>query len=310
MEGATRANAGGIQSLSSLWVNGALTLRLPSSTRSGVRCGIDFNSRSCSASESRRQPPRGCGILKSGNGSGRGQRAQGRDSGQTEARQPILVYAMKCREDSDDADVIAGTFFIHFALYFDLIDIRSTHSYIASTISVKLDIAAECTAREVSVISSLGQSIRVDKGVVFPTNVMELPFSELDLIFGMDWLMKHRDSLDCVSNKVTLRTDKNNEIFMICEHQDYLSNIISAIRVERLVQKGCEACLAFVSDSVYIKFSVKDIRTMSDFPNVFLEECQEYLRIGRLSSLPGIAPKSIVPYRMTSKELAELKAQL
>ncbi|KAA3465536.1 wiskott-Aldrich syndrome protein family member 2-like [Gossypium australe] len=41
---------------------------------------------------------------------------------------------------------------------------------------------------------------------------------------------------------------------------DYLSNVISALIDEKLVQKGCEAYLAFVSDSFPEKLSVKDIR--------------------------------------------------
>lgn len=55
-------------------------------------------------------------------------------------------------------------------------------------------------------ISPLGQSVRVNKiykrvplniqGVVFLTNLMELPFEEFDLILGMDWLVEHQFSLD------------------------------------------------------------------------------------------------------------------
>lgn len=67
-----------------------------------------------------------------------------------------------------------------------MIYIGSTHSYIISTVSMKLNISAEYTASVISMVSPLGQSIRVDKvfkrvlleiqGVVFLMDLMELLF--------------------------------------------------------------------------------------------------------------------------------------
>lgn len=77
-----------------------------------------------------------------------------------------------------------------------MIDIGSTHSYVSSTIFVNLGIFAECTTREVFVISHLGQSVEVNKvykrdlleiqGVVFSANLTKLPFGKYNLILGMD----------------------------------------------------------------------------------------------------------------------------
>ncbi|XP_016729366.1 uncharacterized protein [Gossypium hirsutum] len=74
----------------------------------------------------------------------------------------------------------------------------STRSYVASIVSKTMGISIERTSSEVIVLSSLGQFVRVSKlyrdvsldvqGVVFLENLMELPFEELDLILGMDWL--------------------------------------------------------------------------------------------------------------------------
>lgn len=56
-----------------------------------------------------------------------------------------------------------GMFFIHSVLYFTLIDIGSTPLYIATNVSVKLGIPIKNTSGEISMISSLGQLVRVDK---------------------------------------------------------------------------------------------------------------------------------------------------
>ncbi|XP_016700077.1 uncharacterized protein [Gossypium hirsutum] len=147
-----------------------------------------------------KQPPRGCG-----------QRAPGRGANQTEARQPTLVYGARCREDGDAPDVITG----------------STHSYVACSVTKNFGILVENTSSEMTVLSPLGQSIRVNKlfryvplevqGVIFLNDVMELSFREFDLILGIDWLVKHQMILDCATKRVVLRTEEDNEVVVIGE---------------------------------------------------------------------------------------------
>ena len=74
---------------------------------------------------------RGRGQGRGGNGNGRGRGAPGKGAGFTEACQPTLVYATRRREKGDAPDVIAGTFFISSMSYTALIDVGSTHSYVA-----------------------------------------------------------------------------------------------------------------------------------------------------------------------------------
>lgn len=72
----------------------------------------------------------------------------------------------------------------------------STYCYIASTLSVKLNISTKCTTSVVYVGSPLGQSIQVNKmykhvsleiqEAVFSVDLIELTFGEFDLILGID----------------------------------------------------------------------------------------------------------------------------
>lgn len=66
------------------------------------------------------------------------------------------MYKARCGKDMDEFDVIADTFFIYSIPYFSLIDIVSTHSYIASIVSVKLNISAVYNTSKVSVVCPLG----------------------------------------------------------------------------------------------------------------------------------------------------------
>ena len=44
-----------------------------------------------------------------------------------------------------------------------------------------------------------------------------------------------------------LMTTKDEEVLVIGERRDYLSNVVSALRAKKWIRKGCEAYLAFVS---------------------------------------------------------------
>lgn len=87
--------------------------------------------------------------------------------------------------------------------------------------------------------------------------------------------------------------------------------MVSALKVEKLLSKGCKAYLAYVSKSRSKELGVQDIRTVRDFSNVFLEEFSSLppdLEVEFVIELyPGTALVSITPYRMTPKELKELK---
>lgn len=103
-------------------------------------------------------------------------------------------------KNRDCTDVITGTFTIDSGPYFAVINIGSTHSYVDYNMFEKLGIWVENTTGTITIVSPLGQPMGVDKvykrfpleiqGVVFPANLMELPFGEFDLILGMDWLVK------------------------------------------------------------------------------------------------------------------------
>ncbi|XP_052487971.1 uncharacterized protein LOC128041712 [Gossypium raimondii] len=229
------------------------------------------------------QPPRGHGQVRSGNGVGRGRGTFGRGVGN-----------------------------------------RSTYSYIACTVSGTLGIICMSTIKKTTVLSPLGQSVRVDKlfrdvalevqGVIFLTDLMELQFGDFGLIFGIDWLVKHHASLDCAAKRMVLKTTNDEEVVVIGERRDFLTNVISALRVEKLVRKGYEAFLAYINTSDSEGPSVGDVIIVKDFSDVLPDELpglppSREVEFG-IELLPGTAPVSIAPYKMAPKDLVELKAQI
>ncbi|XP_016747092.1 uncharacterized protein [Gossypium hirsutum] len=177
-----------------------------------------------------------------------------------------------------------------------LIDIGSAHSYVASTVSETLGIPIEGTDSKVTMLSPLGQSIRVSKlykdvplevqRTVFLADLMELLFGEFDLILRMDWLVKHRISLDCTTKRVILWTEEDSEVMVIGDRRDYLTNVISALVAEKLVRRG------------YV--------FPEELPGLPPSRGVDF----RIELFPGTSQVSITPYQMASKELTELKAQI
>ncbi|XP_017604858.1 uncharacterized protein LOC108451709 [Gossypium arboreum] len=157
-------------------------------------------------------------------------------------------------------------------------DIGSTHSYVACSVSGTLGIPYESASSEILVVSLLVQSIRVSK--LFK----DVPLEVQGIIFLAD-LME-------------LPFGEFNLILV----------------EEKLVRKGREAYLAYISVADSENSSVKDIRTVRNFPDVFLEVLSGFppsrkVEFG-IKLIPGTAPVSIAPYRMAPNELTELKAQI
>ena len=134
------------------------------------------------------------------------------------------------------------------------------------------------------------------------------------MILGTDWLSRHQAIVDCRMKRVTLRTPNEDEVTFVGERSNHLSNVISTATARKMVQKGCEAYLAYVIETEKVRPSVSDIPIVSDFLDVFPEELpglppQREIEFS-IDVVPSATPASITPYRMAPVELKELKFQL
>ncbi|KAA3486548.1 ATP-dependent zinc metalloprotease FtsH [Gossypium australe] len=151
-------------------------------------------------------------------------------------------------------DVITDTFLIVDKPFIALIDIGSTHSYVASTASETL------------------------------------------------LLEKSSCEFGCAAKRMVLRAPEDKEVIVIGERRNYLSNVVSALKADRMVQKGCSSFLAFISALDARELSIRDVRTVKEFVNVFPEKLSglppdREVEFG-IELLPRTAPVSIAPYRM------------
>ena len=234
---------------------------------------------------------------------------------------PTRAYAMKAVEDTDTPDVIVGNFTVFDTIMNALIDLGSTHSYICIDIPDLGNLPRSEIEYDILVMNPLGHCVIVNK--VYRDclirireyecleDLIELSFREFDVILGMNWFSRHQAIIDCRMKRVTLRTSKEDEVTFVGERSNHLSNVISAATARRIVQKGCEAYLAYLIETEKARPSVSDVPIVSDYPDVFPEELPglpppreiEFA----IDAVLGATPAPITPYRMAPVEIKELK---
>ena len=126
--------------------------------------------------------------------------------------------------------------------------------------------------------------------VDFPSSHIVLESNGLDIILGMDWIVKYKGVIGCATKSIQL-THPNGQIV------EYQSDIE-------------------VLDSIQLNQAqgVEEIRIVNEFPDVFLEELPgmpldrdiEFI----IELVPDTAPIYKRPYKMDANQLAELKEQI
>ena len=134
------------------------------------------------------------------------------------------------------------------------------------------------------------------------------------MVLGMDWLSRHRATLDCYKKEVKFHRLGKLEVKFRRIRRELSSNMISAMAAQRMLHKGCQGYLAYVVETEKEGNLVDEIPVVREFPDVFPDDIAG-LPADReveftIDLIPRTEPISIPPYRMTLAELRELKAQL
>jgi hypothetical protein len=123
-------------------------------------------------------------------------------------------------------------------------------------------------------------------------DLLLLDLEGMDVLLGMDWMTRHRVSLD-ISSRVVEIDSPEHDTTILC-----------------LPQRECNNSCAYAIEGI----KLKDIPIVCEYPDVFLDDLPgippdrdiEFV----IELQPGTAPISKRPYRMPPNELAELKIQL
>src|SRR5262249_28298306 len=135
-----------------------------------------------------------------------------------------------------------------------------------------------------------------------------------DVILGMDWLSKNYATIDCYKKCIVFKLLGEDEFVFQGDRSEIPTNLISVVRVGKLLRKGCQGFLAHIMDTRVESGDLQRIPVVNEFPDVFPEELlglppDKEIEFS-IELLPGTSPISIAPYCMALTELRELKSQL
>ncbi|XP_070057572.1 uncharacterized protein [Nicotiana tomentosiformis] len=188
-----------------------------------------------------------------------------------------------------------------------LFDPGSTYSYVSSYFAPYLDISHDFSSFPIYVCTPMGDSIIVDREYrlclavigAFKTrfHLLLLSMVYFKVILGVDWLSPHHAILDYHAKTATLAMQG------LPGYSAWVHWIV--------VEKGCDAYLAFVRDVGADTPTVESVLVVRDFPDVFLVDLPSMppdrdIDFG-IDMLSGTQPISIPPYRMALGEFKELK---
>jgi hypothetical protein len=104
------------------------------------------------------------------------------------------------------------------------------------------------------------------RGIEFLANLIVLESKGIDVILGMDWLSKHNGLIDCAKKVVRLTPSSGKELEYVAENL-----VTDKVASNKIVLNHLDAA------------STLEIRTVSEYPNVFTEELAGMHRTVKLS---------------------------
>ncbi|KAA0041175.1 Transposon Ty3-G Gag-Pol polyprotein [Cucumis melo var. makuwa] len=207
-------------------------------------------------------------------------------------RQQGKVYAMTQQEAEDAPDVITGTILICNLPTVVLFDPSATHSFVSSIFLIKLNRMLE----------------PLPEALVIYTPVMFYLSMRCCVIVKFSRRYRYASGLD--TTRVT-EVKCFVEVVFRGMRKVVPRSLISVLKAEKLLRKGCITFLAHVVIVQREKLKPEDVPMVKKFLDVFSDDMSglppdreiEFT----IELLPGTAPISQAPYRMAPSELKELK---
>ena len=83
----------------------------------------------------------------------------------------------------------------------------------------------------------------------FEADLIVLDIHDFDIILGMDWLAKHRATVDCYMKEVQFSQPGEPEVIFCGERKILSTSLISIIQANKMLRKACQAYLVYAIES-------------------------------------------------------------
>jgi hypothetical protein len=216
------------------------------------------------------------------------------------------VNHLEAEAIQDAPDVAVGMFSVKSHPAKVLFDTGATHSFVTATWVEMHNISVESLMPPMRV-NSVGGKVQADKicsnvrveirGIGFPSDLIVINTHGVDVILGMNWLMKYEANVSCDKRTLTLKSPPGEKV-------------VAELRMPKTAKGDCHQ----ISVNSKKANPLEIIRVVSNFPDVFPEELTgmppERKVEFAIELIPGTAPISKRAYRVFGPELVELKKQI
>jgi hypothetical protein len=240
------------------------------------------------------------------------------------SRMPRIYAALDNKQVEYQSHMIEVEGMINNQPFTILIDSGASHSYIDPRVVESLHLTrskhekswlvqlATGTKRKVT---ELVKSCPVDmNGLSTKAELNVLPLGSYDCLIGMDWLDQHHAILDCRNKAFTCLDEEENQRTVQGIPRVVVIREISAMQLKKCYRKGCQLFAAHVEEASKDEVSkIGDHVVLKEFEDVFQEvpglPPKRDIDFS-VNLMPGAAPVSKAPYRMSTPELKELQLHL
>ncbi|XP_070049441.1 uncharacterized protein [Nicotiana tomentosiformis] len=145
-------------------------------------------------------------------------------------------------------------------------------------------------------------------------DVIVLDMIHFDMLMGMNWLSSCYAIVDCHAKIVKFEIPNEPSFVLKGGQVPETCKVVSFMKAQRLLKKGCLGLLAIVNDTRKETISIEDVLVVREFSDVFPEDLPGLPPVREIDFdidlPPDTHPISIPPYWMAPAELKELKQQL
>ncbi|XP_058756482.1 uncharacterized protein LOC131629719 [Vicia villosa] len=217
------------------------------------------------------------------------------------------VYTLDARKAQGNTNLVAGTCYVNNQPLFVLVDCGATHSFISYPCVRRLGFETSLLPNPMIISSATDDMVEAREickecsitfnGHRFVIDLICLPLKKIDVVLGMDWLSANSVYIGCKEKTIFIPAEETTPTDAI-EH--LLEGTVNMINY--LFAQGKSFLLVLTSDSKD-KRSILEIPVVCEFSDVFPEDVTslppEREVEFSIDLVPGTAPVSIAPYRMS-----------
>jgi hypothetical protein len=152
------------------------------------------------------------------------------------------------------------------------------------------------------------------KGMSTKAELNIMPLGSYDCLIGMEWLDQHHALLDFHNKRFTCLNEEGNRVTIQGIPRAVAVRKISSMQLKKCYRKGCQLFASWVEEAFQnVVLNLEDHRVPKPFEDLFQEVPGLPLKRDidfSINLMPGAAPVSKAPYRMSTPELKELQLQL